>query len=48
MISLFLWATGRDKLYESGDSLTNAIQKYSSRSAGSLSLSEFTMENGKW
>lgn len=42
-----LWSTQRDKLYESGDSLTNAIQKYSSRSAGSLSLSEFTIENGK-
>ncbi|RLD32414.1 MAG: hypothetical protein DRI73_07085 [Bacteroidetes bacterium] len=42
-----LWLTQRDKLYESGDSLTNAIQQYSSRSAGSLSLSEFTIENGK-
>ena len=42
-----LWSTQRDKLHESGDALTNAIQNSSSRSAGSLSLSEFTIENGK-
>lgn len=40
-----LWSTQRDKLHESGDALTNAIQKSSSRSAGSLSLVEFTREN---
>ncbi|MCK5153841.1 MAG: thioredoxin domain-containing protein [Spirochaetales bacterium] len=42
-----LWTTQRDKLYESGDALTNAIQTSSSRSAGSLSLLDFTAENGK-
>jgi uncharacterized protein YyaL (SSP411 family) len=41
-----LWSTQRDKLSESGDALTNAIQDYSSRSEGSLSSSEFTVEDG--
>ena len=42
-----LWSTQRDKLYESGDSVTKAIQDYSSKSVGSLSPSEFSLEDGK-
>ncbi len=42
-----LWSNQRDKLTESGEALTNAIKNYSSRSAGSLSLTDFTIENGK-
>ena len=42
-----LWSNQKDKLTESGEALTSAIKNYSSRSAGSLSLTDFTIEDGK-
>jgi len=40
-----LWSSDRTKLIESGKALTDAVQTYSERSAGSLSNSNFTKEN---
>ncbi len=42
-----LWLEDRDKLRESGNALTDAVQNYSQRSAGSLTASDFTIKDGE-